>query len=806
MKLSLEWLEDFLEVPELEALCDALTEAGVEVEEISNPSADVQGVIIAEVKSCEAHPKADKLKVCSVGDGTNSYQVICGAPNVAQGQKVAFAAPGANLNGFAIAERAIRGVNSQGMLCSMEELGLAQKSDGIWVLPGDWPLGGNIFDQVVAKPVLTLWITPNRPDLLSHRGLSREVAAAFDLHRKGSSWRLVEDGDEARNYAKITIDDGEGCPRYCGRVIRGVTVGPSPEWLAARLESVGVRSINNVVDATNYVLMEYGHPLHAFDLDFIAKESTLPEIIVRRARDGEMMTTLDDVERKLDAADLVIADSEKVLALAGVMGAANSEVSETTQDVVLECAYFEPKTVRQSGRRHGLHTEASARFERGADPQALSLAIDRCAYLIADLAGGSVCRGVVEVSTYKDNPTHISLELSRVEKVLGISLSAEQVVDLLKPIEIQCESRNDGKLVFSRPSYRQDLNIEVDIIEEIARRYGYNNIPSTLPDSSQQPLDLALPPDRLDGLRKICFAHGLSETITYAFGKPTEHGEDSLRLLNALGEDFSALRTSLLPDLLKTVSHNLRHGQRDIRVFEIGTTFHAREAAADEDEKNRLLPQEDLRLGVCMLGGRFQGRWYEGKEEIDFSDLAGLLDNILDGLGSAESTSRVRGEHDRFNPHSVAKLLLGEEGVGFGGQLHPEFLATYDIDENVYAAEISLTKLLAAGTKEQAYRPLERLPGTQRDVALVADRSVAAEDLRRFIELNAAGGIDGDVVEDVSIFDVFAGKNLGENKVSIGFSIYYRGRGRTLRDEEVGGAFEDLLKKLEANFPVEVRA
>ncbi|MDP7037569.1 MAG: phenylalanine--tRNA ligase subunit beta, partial [Myxococcota bacterium] len=498
MKLSLEWLEDFVEVPELDALCHALTEAGVEVEEVSNPAMDVSGVLVAQVESCENHPKADKLKVCQVDDGAGVKQVICGAPNVEAGQKIAFAAPGAHLHGLDIAERAIRGVNSQGMICSMEELGLASKSDGIWVLPADWEIGQNIFTKVQAKPVLTLWITPNRPDLLSHKGLSREIAAAFDLHLKGTSWRLVEQGYDASNYAQIAVEDAQGCPKYCGRVVRDVKVGPSPDWLANRLESVGIRSINNVVDATNYVLMEYGHPLHAFDLNLLAKTNDLPGIVVRRARDGEMMTTLDDVERKLDVQDLVIADGEKVLALAGVMGAAESEVCAETSDVLLESAYFEPTTVRQSGRRHGLHTEASARFERGADPEAIQRSIDRCAHLIAELAGGTVCRGTLEISSYESKAVHIHLDLKTVERVLGLTLSAQEVVALLEPIEIHCENRNDTNLTFSRPSYRQDLRIEVDLIEEVARRYGYNRIPTTLPDSSQQSLSTVIPEDRLE--------------------------------------------------------------------------------------------------------------------------------------------------------------------------------------------------------------------------------------------------------------------------------------------------------------------
>ncbi|MEO1173383.1 MAG: phenylalanine--tRNA ligase subunit beta, partial [Myxococcota bacterium] len=430
MKVALDWLSDFVEWPSTDALIDGLTEVGIEVEDVQDPSRSVNGVVVAEVRSVEKHPKADKLNVCSVHDGTELHTIVCGAANVAAGQRVALARVGAKLGDFEIGARKLRGVMSSGMICSRSELGLEAKSDGIWELPESLgaSLGEPIFDALPVSTLVELSITPNRPDLLSHAGVAREVAARFGTKVSHSLRRPAGKGPPADSQARVLIEDTAGCRRYLARVITGVKVGPSPDWLRARLERIGQRSINNIVDATNYVLMELGHPLHAFDLSRLRAEDGLPTVKVRSAAPGETLVTLDDIERKLTEDDLVIADAETPIALAGVMGGANSEVHEGTTRVLLESAWFAPARVRSTAKRFGLHTEASHRFERGADPGIVARAADRCAQLIVEIAGGEVAKGVVDVTVKTEPKPDIRLRLPRAEKILGISLKSETVV------------------------------------------------------------------------------------------------------------------------------------------------------------------------------------------------------------------------------------------------------------------------------------------------------------------------------------------------------------------------------------------
>lgn len=814
MEINLQWLADFVELPELDLLCEQLTSGGVEVEAISDPAAQIRGIVVGRVESCDKHPKADRLSVCTVTDGEEEHAIVCGAPNVAVGQRVALARVGVTLPQFEIVARTIRGVESRGMLCSKQELGLEEKSPGIWVLPDDAPLGKDVFAAVPVAAVMSLGITPNRPDLLSHLGVAREVAAASGQRLKPVTIRVSEMGPDARSLARVVVDDTDGCKRYVARIVQNIKVGPSPAWLRDRLERIGQRSINNVVDATNYVLHELGHPLHAFDLSLLAVESGLPTIRVRQARAGESITTLDGTERKLDETDLVIADADRAVALAGIMGGANTEVSEGTTALLIESAWFEPIRVRRTARRHGLHTDSSHRFERGADPAIVVKAVDRCAQLMVEVAGGEVCKGILEISQKIDPPAEITLRLDRVPRLLGIEWPAEETVQLLEPLEIRCVARNEHTLRFQPPSFRPDLTREVDLIEELARRHGYDAIPERLPDASgdyhyeapvRRPTDIA---------RAALLASGCTEAVTFGFGSPSTYldaiggGEEPVRLLNPVGVELSAMRTSLLPGLLTSLARNQRHGARGARLFEIGVTFHQRRPDDDtngDDERNKLLPREAQRAACLLWGGRHHGRWYERDEAVDFSDLAGAVEDLTDAFDLAEATRRVAAEVHGLNPHASAEIHVGDTVVGFAGQIHPDRLQQLDLSGPVLVAEISLDALARAASRRVAHAPLPKFPGTRRDVAVIAERTVPAERLRSFLAQHAGGDLGPGVVERVRIFDVYQGKPIPPTHVSLAFAIEYRHPERTLTDAEVNAAFEAAVQKLKEEHGVEVR-
>ena len=794
--------------------------------EVHDPLRTGGAVVVGEVLSVVSHAKADRLSVCEVSDGSERFRVVCGAPNVAQGQKVALARVGTKLPEFEIAKRKIRGVESAGMLCSRSELGLTvHQSEGIWVLPDTLSVGKGVLEQTGVQPSLTLGITPNRPDLLSHLGVAREIAAFSQQRLRAPAPRVTEKDAAVTSLARIVVDEPERCRRYVARIVRGLSVGPSPEWLRDRLERVGQRSVNNVVDITNYILFEYGQPLHAFDLKELAVHEGLATVRVRLAKEGERMTTLDGVERALDPDDLLIADHQRVLALAGVMGGADSEVNEGTTEVLIESAYFEPRGVRRASRRHGLMSESSRRFERGADPMMPARAADRCAQLMVDLAGGLVCKGRVEVANKADIPPEITLRMERVPRLLGIELSAEAVVQGLEPLDIRCSVRTDEILRFKPPSFRPDLTREVDLIEEVARRHGYDRIPERLPDGSGA-FSYEAPPARPREIaRQALLGAGCSECITFGFGSPSrsewfaEAGDRApVVLLNPLGEEFSAMRTSLVPGLLDVLARNQRQGLTSARFFEIGTTFHQRQSDGreNEDERDRHLPREVTRIAWAVYGGRHGGRWYEQNQSVDFSDLTGVLENLLEAFDPRElldlrpvAVGREGSgeEHEilQLNPYASAEVYVGTELLGIAGELHPKFVDRLEMQGPVFVAELSLEALDALERRTIQHQSLARFPGTRRDLAVIAPPELHAETLRRFLMEHAGGAMGSGVISAVRIFDVYRGKNIPEHHTSIAFALDYRSPERTLTDMEVGEAFNGVIEALKKTFAVEIR-
>ena len=813
MRINLSWLGEYCELPELEILCADLAASGVEVEGVFDPAKSLADVRVVELRALRPHPDAERLQICAVDGGTGSLaQVVCGASNLAVGQKVAWAAPGAQLGNLVLASKTIRGVASAGMLCSRAELGLSQEGAGLWVLPPEAGLGEPVARAAALSPVLILGITPNRPDLLAHLGVAREVSAAASRRLRPNTWRLIEKGPEVTSLARIIIDDAAACRRFSGRIVRGLRVGPSPSWLRERLESIGQRSVNNVVDVTNYVMFELGQPLHAYDLPRLAAEDGLPTLRVRRATAGELLRTLDGVERTLHADDLVVADGQRPVALAGLMGGSDTQVQVGCTQVLLEGAYFEPRQVRQMSRRHGLRTEASQRFERGVDAGMVARAVERCAQLLAEVAEGEVAKGDLEFTPKLEPPREIPVRLARVERLLGVAISAETAVQLLEPLDIRCLGRTEAALIFAPPTGRADLQREVDLIEELARRQGYARIPSRLPDASgpyvPQPRAQPLTPR----VRQAWLAAGCSEVVTYGMGRPSEQAappgrapEAPLLLQNPLGEELRALRTSLVPNMLRVVAHNRRHGSAHVRLFELGTTFHARVAAAEEDPRDAALPEERLRAACLMLGGRDQGRWYESGAQVDFADLAGAIEQLREVVAHGPLQLRPQALPGLSETCS-AGIFAGDVCLGWAGMLEPAYQQAWDLSEPVYAAEIDLSQLQQQAPDVLRARPLVRAPSSRRDVALVVPRTVHSADVRAHLQAHAGGALGPSVVERVWLFDVYQGKPVPPSHVSLGFAVQYRHPTRTLTDVETSAAFTDAVAEACRAFDAQVRA
>lgn len=812
MQVSLEWLSEFVDLPALEDLCHALTMAGIEVEEVHDPAAMVEGVVVARVVAIEKHPDADRLNVCRVDDGSEVRTVVCGAPNVVESMLVPYARIGAKLPAFEIAERKMRGVVSEGMLCGRSELGLEDVVDGLWELPPHLALGANVFEAAGIGPSLVLGITPNRPDCLSHIGIAREIAAATGTKLKASKWRLLEKGSDAAGQVKVSVKQPAACPRYAARALRNIKVGPSPAWLVSRLEQAGQRTINNVVDATNYVLLEYGQPLHAFDMGRVEQDNGLPALIVRYAQEGEVIKTLDDSEHILSESDLVIADPTKALALAGVMGGALAEVSASTTSVILESAHFEPIGIRRTSKRCKLHTDSSHRFERGSDPGMVERAIDRCAQILCEVAGAEVGKGTVTNNRNSDLNCEVNLRLNQIPRILGVDMGVEQIVALLEPLEIRCVGKTEDTLRFAVPSFRPDITRERDLIEELARRFGYDHIPERLPATGGGVRtdfeDLRASDIARSTLRKL----GITEAIHYAFGSPTSYQSDPLapgeavRIINPLGEEFSAMRTSLVPGLLDSLGRNQRQQATTVKMFEVGTVFFKRGPGAEDlDEKDAQIPYQEERASWVLWGGRHDGRWYENGESLEFHDLAGSVEHLLAAYGRQNELKRVPADIDGLNPFATAKLELSGKTVGWMGLLHPGRCRKLGIAGPVYAAEVVLDHIaLPSGTKMR-YQRLPKFPGTRRDVAVVVDDSISSDSIRNYLLNHAGGTLGPEIVEDVALFDVYRDKGFAANQVSLAFGIRYRSRDRTLTDPEVAEAFEGVLAALKSEFDLEIR-
>lgn len=797
MNVTLNWLKDYIDFEfSPSELADRLTMLGIEVETVKELGTGLEGVVVGKVNAVGPHPNADKLVLCQVDvGGAEELQIVCGAPNVREGMFAPVATVGVTLPiGLTIESAKLRGEVSQGMLCSEKELGLSEDAAGLMELAADISPGTSLVVALGLDDVMfELEITPNRPDCLSLIGVAREVRAETGNALKLPTVDLQENETNIRSLTSVTIDAPDLCPRYAARVIQGVKVGESPAWLRQRLESVGIGVINNIVDITNFVLMEYGQPLHAFDYHKLAEN----RIVVRRAMENEQLTTLDETDRELTADMLVIADAEKPVALAGVMGGYDSEITETTCDVLLESAYFNPSSIRATAKALGMNTEASYRFERGADPGAVLAALDRAAALIAELAGGTVCKGVVDVYPGEKPLTQIKLRPDRVNFVLGTALKVTEMVQILRRLGFDVKTSGDTYQV-TVPTFRSDITREIDLIEEIARVYGYDNIPTALPKGD---IPVPAPNPKVEVRRRIkrfLLAGGMMEAVNYSFCDPNcfekiRLPSDSplrgtLRLQNPLSPEMSVLRTTLVPGLLENAQHNRNHQINAIALFEIGSVF-----VRDGNQKE---PERVAGVIAGQIGGGVYGNLYR---DPDFFDIKGLVEGILEVCGITEYTLQ-KTDLPTFHPGRNAAVLSADTPIGTFGEAHPELLENYDLPYKAYLFEFDLEALVDAAVFSRRFEPISIYPKVERDLAIVVDKNVLSD---MPIELIYTTG--GEWVESVRLFDVYEGEQVPEGKKSLAYTIVYHSAAETLTDKAVNTLHERVVERLHQELGAELR-
>jgi phenylalanyl-tRNA synthetase beta chain len=792
MLISLKWLAEYVDLPSTGELTDALTALGLEVSEVRPINQGLDAVVAGRIIEVKPHPQADRLTVCVVDDGSGEPKdVVCGAPNVAKNLVSALAPVGATLpGGMAIKAAKIRGVASSGMLCAEDELGISTDHSVILELPADMAPGTSL-GPVVADEVVELDLTPNRPDCLCLIGVAREVAARFGGRVRYPETEPLETGDDIDTLTSIQVPAAEACPRYAARYVDRLRIYPSPLWMRLRLIASGVRPISNVVDVTNYVLLELGQPLHAFDFDRLAGG----RIVVQHAQEGQRFFTLDGEERILSPADLMICDGDRAVALAGIMGGLNSEIIETTNRVLIESAFFAPMGVRRTAKRLEMSTEASFRFERGIDIENCARAADRAARLMAELGGGRVARGLIDVYPKPHVRPTLTVSVARTNRYLGLMLSAADMTRQLQSIELEVEAKDEDTLLVTPPGFRVDLERPVDLTEEIARLTGFDAVPETLPEDR-----VTAAPRRHDHLvraraRQVMSDLGYAEVITYSFGSPTDApalelppdhpGQKMVRLLNPLSEDQSVLRTGLLPGLLRALQRNLAFRVADVRLFEWGQVFHAVEG--------EVLPAEKLRLAGLRAGLGDGDDWHHPDRRVDFFDVRGDLEALWEGL-SLPAFSLARAETGAAQPWldeaEAAAVMRDGRPVGWIGRIKESVLKAFDVDPpRAYVFGLHLEDLLDSALITPVFRPLARFPDVVRDVALVVTREVTADMLLAQVQVDRI-----DILESISIFDVYEGPPIEFGRRSVGLRFRYQSPERTLTEEEVNQVHQRLVK------------
>lgn len=791
MKISEQWLREWVNPTiSTDELVAQLTMAGLEVDAVEPVAGTFSGVIVGEIMACEQHPDADKLRVCQVaGLAEGLAQVVCGAPNARVGIKVPFATIGANLPGdFQIKKAKLRGVESFGMLCAQTELQAGDDDDGLWELPVDAPVGTDLRDYLeLNDKIIEVDLTPNRSDCLSVKGLAREVGV---LNRASVTppviTAVVPTITDRRH---VTLKADNACSRYVGRVIRNIDISrPTPLWMQQKLQRAGLRTIDAVVDVTNYVLLELGQPMHAFDLSLLSGD-----IQVRLAEQGEKLVLLDDQEVALQGDTLVIADDRQALAMAGVMGGKASAVSESTRDIFLESAFFNPLAIAGRARAYGLHTDSSHRFERGVDYELQVEAMERATALLLDIVGGEAGPLTHVHSEHLPKERQVSLRRQRIFSGLSLEIEDEEVIDILSRLGLTLVSQDAESWTFTVPSYRFDISIEADLLEELARVYGYNRLPTR---SLATPLHIEAHPEvqlNLPALRRQLIARGYQEAITYSFIEPRlsalfDPDHEPVALRNPISADMAVMRTTLMPGLVEVLRRNLNRQQERVRLFESGLRFVPTEKG---------LRQEAMLAGL-VYGSRAPESWANTADPVDFFDLKGDLESLLALTGDAASFEFRPGNHPALHPGQTAELYRDNEWQGVIGALHPTLQQALDLPKTAYVFEVSLASLLKA--RVPSFSPLSRFPEVRRDLAVLVDRGVAVEQLCNTVRKQA-----GEHLVDLKVFDLYMGKGIDPQRKSVAMGLTFQHPSRTLTEDEINASMASITRQLEESFAATLR-
>ncbi len=802
MKISLNWLKSYVPIQmDVDVLAEALTMVGLEVEAVYDRYDYLKTVVVGRVVSITAHPDSAKLQCCVVDTGKARIPVVCGAPNVHVNCLSALALPGTQLPEGAIIEAsAIRGAASEGMLCSQAELGLGPDRSGIMLLPKDLPVfpttGQSLASALgLSDTVLEIGLTPNRSDCLSLIGIAREVAAIQKTALSYPEIKLPEGKGAIRQMTSVSILAPDHCPRYAARILTGATVGPSPHWLRDRLISIGIRPINNVVDITNFVMMETGQPLHAFDFDRLAGQ----RIVVRTAVSGESFTTLDHKSRTLTADMLMICDGEKPVAIAGVMGGYNSEIEPATQSILIESACFDPTSIRKTSKYFGLNTDASHRFERGVDPEGTVFALDRAAALMADICGGVLVEGVIDERPVALEQKPLVLSAKATNRLLGTQIDSASMDSMLQSIGFTVEPLNPDQLKVVPPSFRVDVSRPVDLVEEIARLSGYDRIPTTFPVISEGLARTFTLQNPRQQILRLMTGLGFSETITYSFVHPQscnylklESGDfrtRALRVLNPLSEDQGIMRTSLIPGVLETMYRNISMQSRNLKLFEIGNVF----VSNGQD----VLPDEIEMLSGLWTGARQEVSWHTPGTACDFYDIKGVVEALLAALHIHDTrfSRNAALSCPYLKPGVAAGIQCGQQVVGYIGQVHSETLAFYNIKQPAYVFEIDIRKLFASVPDVHQTAAIPRFPAVARDITLILTKALESS---RIIEM--VQEMHNPLLERIMLFDVFEGGHLPSDKKSLSFRMIYRSDAETLEDEAVNELHKSISDQLIQEF------
>jgi phenylalanyl-tRNA synthetase beta chain len=804
MKVSLSWLRDYvpveMEVPKLVA---ALTMAGLEVEAVIDRYGYLETVFVGCVTGIRPHPKADRLVCCTVDTGKQTLNIVCGAPNVEMDMLTAVALPGTEMpDGTILKKGAIRGETSEGMLCSAGELALGEDRSGVMALKKDLKVGQTLKQALkLDDTTLEIDLTPNRPDCLSVIGIAREVAVIQGAQLTHPDISLPEGEGDINAVTSVAIEAADHCPRYAARLITDINIAASPFWLQDRLFSVGLRPINNIVDVTNFVMMETGQPLHAFDFDQLEQQ----RIVVRTAQEGEAFTTLDDKERRLMADTLMICDGVKPVAIGGVMGGLNSEIEPTSKNVLIESAYFAPTSVRKTAKRLGLNTDAAHRFERGIDPDGTLTALNRATQLILAVAGGKLAKGTIDAHPGPQTPTKLSLSIPKTNRLLGTNYDLKPIQAHLESIDFETEKLDDQTLAVTVPTFRVDVSRPEDLMEEVARLTGYNNIPTTFPEMSAQGRGDHRQRTLRNRLKNMLTGFGFTEAICYSFvhkdsGKRLQLRPDDFRqrvvpILNPISEDQAVMRTSLLPGMLETMAHNLARQTKTLKLFETGKIFIAK--------KTDRLPDEIEMLSGLWTGQRSESSWNTQNTPCDFFDIKGVVEGLFGALdiSSCRFTALADDSGPYLRPGHCAAIVCDGQTIGCLGEIHPQVQVAYELKQPAFVFELNLNLLFTLIIDRIKAEPIPKFPSISRDVTLIVDRGKEAQAI-----LDAVMAFEESLVESLHLFDVFEGKPIPKGKKSISFRIIYRSQESTLEDEQINLLHKKIGQRLllafDATLPV----